>query len=332
MASQRTKLTVGLFMTVGITIAVLAFIWLGMSRFLETGKDYVSYFNESVQGLDRDSPVKYRGVSVGRVARVEVAPDSKLIQVIMKIETDFEPGSDIVAQLSNVGITGSMFIELDKRQKEDPDPPVLSFPSEYPIIPSKLSTIEKLIKGLDDILYQIRALDLEGISDRVKLSLDSINQAVVDANISGLSKNLEDSLEDIGSIVEKERWDRIIASVEDAMGSLKNVMAKADVSIDHVDNALTSLENITTGKQQTIEAAIDEFKTAVEKVNGLLDEGTSLVRGTDRSLSHLQQNLSSIMVNLEQAAQNLNRVSQILTDQPSQLLFGEPPAPREIEE
>jgi phospholipid/cholesterol/gamma-HCH transport system substrate-binding protein len=332
MASQRTKLTVGLFMTVGITIAVMAFIWLGMSRFLETGKDYVSYFNESVQGLDKDSPVKYRGGSVGRVARVEVAPDSKLIQVIMKIETDFEPGSDIVAQLSNVGITGSMFIELDKRQKEDPDPPVLNFPSEYPIIQSKPSTIEKLKKGLDDVLYQIRALDLEGISIRVKLSLDSINQAVSDANISGLSKNLEASLENIGSIVEKERWDRIIYSVEKAMDSFESVMAKADVGINRVDNTLLSLENLATGKEKTIGEAIDEFKTAVDKVNVFLDEGTSLVRGTDRSVSYLQQNLIAIMRNLEQTTENLNRISQILADQPSQLLFGEPPAPRKIED
>ena len=111
MASQRTKYTVGLFLIFGIGIALLAFIWLGMSRFLQKGHYYATYFNESVQGLDKDAPVKYRGVSIGRVDSIEVAPDARLIEVILKIETGQKLDNDIVAQLSPVGITGGMIIE-----------------------------------------------------------------------------------------------------------------------------------------------------------------------------------------------------------------------------
>jgi len=73
MASTRIKFTVGLFVASGIGFALIAVIWLGMSRFLEKGQYYATYFNESVQGLDIESPVKYRGVSIGRVQRVGVA-------------------------------------------------------------------------------------------------------------------------------------------------------------------------------------------------------------------------------------------------------------------
>ena len=66
MASQKTKFMVGIFVAGGFGIALVAFIWLGMSRFLETGRYYAVYFNESVQGLTVDSPVKYRGVAVGK--------------------------------------------------------------------------------------------------------------------------------------------------------------------------------------------------------------------------------------------------------------------------
>ena len=116
MASQKTKFKVGLFMASGISIALISFIWLGMSRFLEKGRNYVTYFNESVQGLQRDSPVKYRGVSIGRVERIEVAPDSKLIQVVLKIDSGHTLEKDTVAQLKAVGITGSMFVELDRKK------------------------------------------------------------------------------------------------------------------------------------------------------------------------------------------------------------------------
>ena len=187
MASRRTKFAVGLFMTFGIVLALLAFIWLGMSHYFEKGQRYATYFNESVQGLDIDSPVKYRGVSIGRVERIAVAPDSKLIQVVLKIETGQKLDKDIVAQLTSVGITGSMFVELDQKEKDEPDrAPMLTFPSEYPIIASKPSNISELLQGIDDVLTQIRSMDLMGISDKVKLTLDNLNQAVTDANVKGL--------------------------------------------------------------------------------------------------------------------------------------------------
>lgn len=333
MASQKTKFSVGLFVFFGIIIAVLAFVWLGMSRFLEKGQYYAIYFDESVQGLDKDSPVYFRGVPIGRVERFKVAPDHKLIEVIVKIDDDQSLESNVVAQLSVAGITGIMFIELDLREEGEPDePPVLNFPSEYPILSSKNSTTTEILQGIDDLLYQLRAIDLEGISARIKVSLDNFNQMIADANIKGLSENLESSLEDIGRIVERERWDRILSSVEETMKRLESVAAKADGSMDKFDNSLASLEKITTGNEKTISEAIVDFREAMEKVNRLLDTGNSMISGADDTIYQLGENLEEIAKNIERATENLNRITDIITDQPSQLLFGEPRAPKKIEE
>jgi phospholipid/cholesterol/gamma-HCH transport system substrate-binding protein len=354
MASQKIKFTVGLFLTCGIVIALLAFIWLGVSRVFEKGQHYVTYFNESVQGLDVDSSVKYRGVAIGRVESIGVAPDSKLIQVVLKIETGQKLNEDIVAQLKSVGITGSMFVELDQKKEGEADrSPVLGFPSEYPIISSKPSSISELMQGIDDVLNQIRDLDLAGISDKIKLTLDNVNRVMVDADVKTISTNIQTSLKDIGRIVDRERWDGIIASVEDTGQSLNNVMAKADKimvsvedavhslntimdktdkSIDHAENSLARIEKIIVDKGQTVENAIDDFKLAVEKTTRLLDKGTLLVDNTDDSIYHLSQYLTIIARNLEKASDNLNRLIEQVKDHPSQLLFGEPPAPRKLEE
>lgn len=332
MASQRTKFTVGLFMTFGIGIALLAFIWLGMSRFLQKGQYYATYFNESVQGLDVDSPVKYRGVSIGRVDSIGVAPDAKLIQVILKIETGQKLDKDIVAQLNAVGITGSMFVELDLKQKGEPDQsPVLGFPSKYPVVSSKPSSISGILQGINDMLTQIRSMDLEVISGKIKLALDNANQAILDTDMKTLSKSLKVSLEDLRRIVDREKWDRIMASLEDAVSSLNSVMDKADTSLGHLEGTVASLERITVGKAKTIEAAIEDFKSAVEKANTLLEKGHSLVDGTDDSLSNLKQYLLVIARNLEQASENINRLTETIADQPSQLIFGEPPVPKKVE-
>jgi len=80
MASLRTKFIVGAFVATGMGIAIAAILWLGASNYLEKGNYYAAYFDESVQGLEKDSPVKYRGVTIGRVYRIGVAPDAALIE------------------------------------------------------------------------------------------------------------------------------------------------------------------------------------------------------------------------------------------------------------
>ena len=52
------------------------------------GSLYSVYFDESVQGLQVDSAIKYRGVEIGKVQSIEVAPDNRLIEVIMKIDME----------------------------------------------------------------------------------------------------------------------------------------------------------------------------------------------------------------------------------------------------
>lgn len=302
MASQRTKFAVGLFVTVGIGIAIVAVIWLGMSSIFQKGRFYAIYFDESVQGLDKDSPLKYRGVSIGRVERIGVAPDSKLIEVILKVETDQALGSDIVAQLKIVGITGSMFIELDRKKEGEPDrSPSLSFPTEYPIVASKPSDISELLRGVDDVLRHIKALDLEGISDGIIATLENINQKIIDIDMEGVSENFNALLAETG---------RTISRAGKAVGRVEKVVA---------DN------------EKGILVAIKDFSEAMENANDFFAKGTSLISETDDSISHLKRHLLVVGQNLSRASASLTRLIDLVSDQPSQLLLGEPPAPRKVE-
>ncbi|MGD9280899.1 MAG: MlaD family protein [Desulfobacterales bacterium] len=325
MATQKTKFAVGLFVAMGIILAILVTTWLGMSRFLQKGRFYVTYFDESVQGLDVDSPVKYRGVFTGRVDSISVAPDSKLIKVILKIESGQKLDQNIVAQLKSVGITGSMFVELDQKKAGEPDQsPSLSFPSEYPIIASKPSEISGLISGFEEILNQIKALDLEKIADKIKAALDNINQSVNDADIARISRRINSSFEKMEQILEDHRWDKILASAESAGQSINSMLDKADRSVDRI-------QGIVIAKEETIKNAMDNFNRAMKKANILLNEGTSLVSGTDASISELMQHLVAVTQNMESASENLNQLMELLADQPSQLLFGQPPTPRNVD-
>ena len=316
---------VGLFMAGGISVGLVAIIWLGMSDFLREGHFYSTYFDESVQGLNADSPVKYRGVSIGRVDRISVAPDNRLIEVILKINSGAELKSGLVARLSMVGITGSMFIELDRKKEDVPDrSPRLNFPSEYPIISSNPSDISELFRGIDDIVDKINSLDIAGISNRAKQTLDNVNQSVADLDLKRISNGLNASIDNLNQNLESKRWDSIIQSIDQAAVSFNDLMGQAAGS-------LVKIDGIIEENREAIRASIADLRPAMENVNTFLEKGTGLVDGTEEYFFELNNSLLSISRNLEDASNNLNLGLEMVADQPSQLLFGQPPSSRKDE-
>ena len=218
-----------------------------------------------------------------------------------------------------------MFVELDQKKDGEPDrSPPLSFPSEYPIIASKPSEISGLIGGFDQILSQIKALDLEEISGKIKAALDNINQIVDDADVERISQTINSSFEKMDQILADQRWDRVLAAADTAGQELNSLLDKAD-------RTLSRVQGIVIGKEETVKTALDNFSRAMEKANILLNKGTSLVGGTDASISELMQHLMVAAQNLELASENLNQLMELLADHPSQLLFGEPPKPRNVD-
>jgi phospholipid/cholesterol/gamma-HCH transport system substrate-binding protein len=132
MAKQTTNLIIGLFVILGFLLGVVAIIWVGATSYFQKGATYVSYFDESVQGLQVDSSVKFRGVDVGRVETIRVAPDNRLIGVVMKINMRDNLQKNAVAQLKAAGITGIMFVELDLKKPGEPDlSPKIDFQVQY---------------------------------------------------------------------------------------------------------------------------------------------------------------------------------------------------------
>ena len=303
MASQSTKFTVGLFVAGGLVIAIAAVIWLGMSKVFEEGKYYVTYFSESIQGLDVDSPVKFRGVPVGRVVSIAVAPDSELIQVVLKLETDERLSRDTVAQLTSVGITGAMFIELNLRKPHEPDlSPKLTFPARYPVVPSKPSNLTKLLSDINSIVKEVRGLDLKGISTEIKGTLALVSDIMEQADITEISQKL--------------------------MG----LMNQAGETLDRSHRVMSRMDSLLETKEETIAATMDEAEKLMKNSNMLVRKGIDIVEGSDLQVDRLQQHLMTTARNLEVVSDKLNRLADTLSEQPSRLLFGKPAPAREVEQ
>lgn len=251
MASNKTKFSVGVFMAAGIVIGLTAIIWLGMTTLFEEGGFFVTYFDESIQGLEVDSPVKYRGVPIGRVDSISVAPDSKLIQVTMRIDSGQKLDRTMVAQLKTVGITGSMFIEVNLRKPDEPDlTPAIDFPIRYPLVGSKPSDISQLLGGVEDVLKQIKQADLKGVADRFKETLEYSTSVLANAN--GI---LEENRESIKLSLNK---------FQHTMGKAGQFVDKGIDIMEGSDSKLAQIQNNLLVTTQNIERVSSNLDRLVE--------------------------------------------------------------------
>jgi len=137
-ATNHWKL--GLFVVLAIGVLIAVTFWMGARRFERDAFQAVSYFDESVQGLEVGSPVKWRGVTVGTVAEITVAPDGRQVQVTSDIYSDalsrlgleqpvaggtfIDP--NLRVQLASAGITGVRFLQTDFFDPVRYPPPVLA--------------------------------------------------------------------------------------------------------------------------------------------------------------------------------------------------------------
>ena len=85
MATGTNHYKLGLFVLLGLTLSLAVVVTLGARNWNEESVHYVTYFDESVQGLELGSPVKFRGVSVGRVSGIGIAPDQRHVQVTSEL-------------------------------------------------------------------------------------------------------------------------------------------------------------------------------------------------------------------------------------------------------
>jgi phospholipid/cholesterol/gamma-HCH transport system substrate-binding protein len=295
MARKTSKFMVGLFTIIGVVIGLIAIIWVGASHYFEKGTRYVTYFDESVQGLQKDSAVKYRGVEVGRVETIRVAPDNKLIAVVMKINLKEDLPRTLIAQLKVAGITGLVFVELDRKQPEDQKKaPKISFPSEYPVITSRPSEVAKIMAGVNVMVDKISQVDTRGLFEQVQATAAEIEIFFRGKRMESILSKIEATLANTQDLT--ARVDKVIAAgrLEEMLVEARDALKEARVMLATVKDEMRAM-NLpdTLGKARAIAAEVGS---------------------TSENLRRTSEVLESFMTRIN--------------DRPSDLLFGKPPKGR----
>ncbi len=225
----------------------------------ETTKYYI-HFDESVLGLNIDSPVKYRGLTVGKVTSLKINPkNTEQVEVLITILKSTPIKSDTVAKLTSQGITGLSYINLSLGDNGAP-PLVAKKGEKYPIIKTEPSFFERFEKSLGTV------------SQKLSKTLSGTEKLLNDDNQEQIALILQRSA---GFMDKMERLldDETIRHTQSSMKNLDSATAKLDVmmpKIDHfidksmawedkISHSFASIMNSYLG----IRSSMDEIKRAV---------------------------------------------------------------------
>lgn len=201
---KANKLRLGIFFVITMTFFLAVIIWLTGGLSGRKTIPYVCYFDWSVSGLSLGSEVMYNGVLVGSVRSISIAPDGRLVQVLMDVDPSFTVDREITACLTAAGITGSQKIDLSRavegvvQLNRAAD---LGFTPPATVIPVTSGMMQKLSHGADRLVEIMDIVDFELLNEELNRMLVNMNRLMDAAEVEILVECLVSNSRNLDSLL-----------------------------------------------------------------------------------------------------------------------------------
>lgn len=291
---------VGAFVLVLSVAIVGAVLWISSGGAARKEYDsYLAYFTESVSGLNRQAPVKYRGVEVGFVREIALdVEDPERVRLLLSIERGVPIRQDTVAILSSQGLTGIAFLDLGGGSREVP----LLAPEqegEYPVIATRPSLFRRL---------------------------DTQASALV-SNLSQTAQNLNELI-DADTRVALQRTIRDLDRVVHALAGRSEAMAAdAGRTLENSARAsaeLTALLRDVAASAEAVQSAAEQTQSAATAVSTTAANVTS---GVQQLRIDTLPELQRLLADARSATASIARLARELERSPNALVIGREPTP-----
>lgn len=314
MATPSNHWKLGLFVVFGIVLGLATIVALGANSLQSETASYLSYFDESVQGLDVGAPVKFRGVTIGTVSKIDVASDRRHVRVTSDLrveelrtlglakgdDTHLEivVPEDLRIQLASAGITGVKFVQLDFFSVKSNPVPKLPFPVPKNYIPTAVSTMKNLE---DSVIHAMNRIP--EMTDAALALIERLDGLVASVHETDLPKRTQETLASVDKTFGDVR--KTLAELEGAKISsqAQGTLARLDGAIARVDQMMARVN----GDNGVIVSA--------ERASGAMGDVAINARG-------LTDDLGSTMRDVQRAAESIQRLTDALERDSDMLLKG----------
>ena len=312
MSQKPSYFRIGLFAVVALAILAGGLIAFGAGQMFRPRVYIETYVNGTVQGVDVGSPVKFRGVPIGRVSAInftfnEYGVPSQVdrfnyVFILMEVDREMFPGmfdenltsvieknveQGLRARIEPQGVTGINYIEINYVTDPNQFPPLaVDWKPHYYYIPSAPGQLTNMLDSINTIMRQVEGLNIGGMINSLTDLLANLNKAVTGADITKVSTDLQTL---VGEFREAVKAANIGGVSEDA----RRLFEAARQMVDGLEKSNTQLR-----------AVLRNLEPAT-KISG--------------------PQIRELVQNLTIASENFAQFSAELKRRPSLLLWGTPP-------
>ncbi len=323
---ETNKFKLGLFVTISLFVFIAAVLSMGVFDSLFKSRAHMATFvEESVQGLNSGSAVKFRGVPIGSISDITIIMESRTVRIDMEIDlskfkttlgkniftTPSIPAPEFYKYLHSEidkglrcriepdGITGIKYIEMDFFKDVDARLADTEFRPGLRngifFMPSTPSLMSSLRFNMTEILANIAAIDFGKISKETISLLERANKTLADPRIDHL-------LNDAEAILKKAS-----GTVDALNGTL--TPEKLDLTLAELDRTIRSIRLLSDGLEKTL---------ATSKI----PETTASIRELSDSFSAGDSSIKMTILKLNEALDAMTDLIQYINDNPSSVLHG----------
>ncbi|MGH7044398.1 MAG: MlaD family protein [Acetobacteraceae bacterium] len=331
----------GVFLRVGALIVLglgllLGIVWFLGGQQFRHGTTYESYFQESVQGLEVGAPVKYRGVTVGRVTAIGLVSaeygqsradmgrpayrqvfvrylvDTSKIGPIQSLTRAIQLG--LRARIVSQVLTGVGYIELDYVNP-------LLYPAVAPpwqanaeVVPSIPSTFTQVQDAAQALLAKVNTIGIDRLAKSLQTLIDGLQGELTDGDVHKTLADAQALLSTTRTAVQGADLPGLSAELQRTATALRAVATNPALA--------RTLDNSATASARLARLA-GQMSTLVARLQTAVAAGTA-------GAAQLDARVAPILRDLRGAAANLRATTETLRQDPGQLLSGPPPPERNL--
>ena len=272
------KIRLGIFITLGITVFILAIYFIGEKQQLFRSTFRLSGEFNDVAGLQAGNNVRLSGINVGTVENVSIVSDTS-VKVGVLIDESIREfiRKDAVASIGSEGLMGNKVLIISPGT-------------------GKKSVIEN-----NDIIATTQPTDIDDIMKSLKTTID--NTADITGDLAKLATSIESGKGTIGGLMMDKEWRQSIEStiinLKEGSDEFKVVMDKAG-EIDSILIAIKSTIGYTAGITSDL-AVITNSLQSGEGTIGRLLMNTTAAENFDSTMINLKEGTAALKLLLEKA-------------------------------
>lgn len=291
---------VGAFVLLIAVMAGMFVYWYSEGRDRRSYVPYEIYFTGSVTGLSEGGSVRYLGVEVGRVRRIRLDRRSpERVQVVADIDESAPIGQDTTAQLSLMGVTGLLYIDLNQKVEGKEIMPLVES-ERYPVINTVRSDFDTFLASLPEIAGSAAEL-----LNRAQEIFSPENSAA----LADMVKNLHEA--SVGLPSTMKRVDELVGSLGSTSDDVRELAQGLRGATDELRPEVAQLA-------QRLNRTADNLERASRGIEAFVAENRAGVTAfAQDGLPQLQRTLQEA----RDAAAEFAELSRSLKADPSQLIY-----------